>query len=234
MTNYIFDLLNKIYNKVVVCPLTYILWKKGLVIVHCAKPHRQSTYELIIKIKKENKLLLSINEARQLFQVANQASKLDGDMAEVGVYMGASAKLISIASNNKSLHIFDTFEGLPELSKFDDYKQFYSTQFVASFDFVKHYLSSCSNVFIYRGFFPQTTGPIMEKKFCFVHLDVDIYESTKSCLEFFYPRMVKGGVIISHDYPNSVGVRKAFDEFFRNKKEVIVEFTERQCLVVKI
>ncbi|MFH1326435.1 MAG: hypothetical protein ABIH48_03120 [Candidatus Falkowbacteria bacterium] len=47
----------------------------------------------------------------------------------------------------------------------------------------------------------------------------------------------KGGVIISHDYsrPATKGVKKAFDEFFKDKSEIIIEpFISSQCLIVKV
>ena len=62
----------------------------------------------------------------------------------------------------------------------------------------------------------------------------DTYESTRSCLEFFYPRMNRGGIILSHDYINAAGVRKAFDEFFSDKSEPIIEMSGTQCLIVKL
>jgi hypothetical protein len=88
--------------------------------------------------------------------------------------------------------------------------------------------------FIYKGVFPDTAAAIENKKFCLVNLDVDIYKSTKDSLSFFYPRMVRGGVIISHDYDCGKGVTKAFKEFFKDKPEIIIELPTTQCLVVKI
>lgn len=69
-------------------------------------------------------------------------------------------------------------------------------------------------VIIKKGYFPETTTDI-EDSFCFVNLDVDIYESTKCGLTYFYPRMEKGGIIMIHDYNNydTPGVKKAIDEF---------------------
>ena len=67
-----------------------------------------------------------------------------------------------------------------------------------------------------------------------VHLDVDLYKSTLDCLKFFYPRVNKGGIIISHDYPSVNGVKKAFDEFFKDKPEPIIRVSYNQCLIVKI
>ena len=61
-----------------------------------------------------------------------------------------------------------------------------------------------------------------------------LYEGTLDCLRFFYPRMVAGGVIISHDYSILTGVKRAFDEFFADKPEGVVELPTTQCMVVKL
>ena len=65
-----------------------------------------------------------------------------------------------------------------------------------------------------------------------MHLDVDLYESTLNCLKFFYPRLIKGGVLISHDYQSSEGVRKAFKDYFDADKPIF-QINERQCMVIK-
>jgi hypothetical protein len=67
-----------------------------------------------------------------------------------------------------------------------------------------------------------------------VNLDVDTHESTKQCLEFFYPRLSPGGILISHDYITAPGVKKAFDDFFLGKAEPVLETAGSQCLVVKL
>ena len=53
-------------------------------------------------------------------------------------------------------------------------------------------------------------------------------------MEFFYPRMVPGGVMLTHDYSLLGGVKKAFDEFFADKPEGIIELPTTQCMVVKL
>lgn len=70
-------------------------------------------------------------------------------------------------------------------------------------------------VIIKKGYFPQTTAGLENKSFCFVNLDPDLYEPILAGLEFFYPRLVRGGVILIHDYYNNgyVGVKKAVSEF---------------------
>lgn len=191
--------------------------------------------DLIKSIKKEVDFAFYPYEAYTVYSVAKSQSKLDGDMAEIGVFQGGSAKLICEAKENKKLHLFDTFEGLPELSDKDTHfgmtywkkNQFNDT----SIESVKNYLSKYENVFFYKGEFPSTAGPVENARFSFVHLDVDLYQSTLDCLNFFYPRLVQGGIILTHDYHTN-GVRSAFDEFFSDKKIPIVELPGSQCMVV--
>ena len=187
------------------------------------------------EIKSETEMLLREVEALQLYMAVKQTAKLAGDIAEVGVFKGGSAKLICEAKGSRKLHLFDTFEGLPASSENDSKNQYHEKQYAASYESVKSYLQNYPNVYLYKGLFPSTAGPIENESFSFVHLDVDLYEATLACIEFFYPRMSKGGVIISHDYAYASGVRKAFDEFFADKPEPVIELEimGTQCLVVK-
>lgn len=190
--------------------------------------------DLIQQIRRETEMLLSDQEAYLIYATVKKTEKIKGDIAEVGVYKGGSAKLIREATK-KTMHLFDTFEGLPDLCAKDDPKKFQKGKCSASFENVKSYLSNYPNVHFYKGLFPATAESVKDKKFSFVHFDVDIYESTLNCLKFFYPQMSRGGVIISHDYPSSGGVRKAFNEFFQDKPEIVIEpYATSQCLVVKV
>ena len=68
----------------------------------------------IRKSRRNRESLLSGNEAFTVYSLARSQRDLDGEMAEVGVYQGVSARLISLASGSRPLHLFDTFAGLPE------------------------------------------------------------------------------------------------------------------------
>ena len=196
-------------------------------------PERTKVIDLINKIKKETAVLLGNNEAYQLFMAVRSTEKIKGDIAEVGVYKGGSAKLICEAKGDKALHLFDTFEGIPKVDEIDSLR-FYKGLFAASLEDVKNYFNGYKNVYFYKGIFSATAESVKNKKFSFAHLDVDTYESTLSCLEFFYPRINRGGVIISHDYVTAAGVRNAFDGFFKDKPEPIIELSGSQCLIVKV
>lgn len=179
-------------------------------------------------------MLLKDQEAFLIFKMVKKTEKLSGEIAEVGVYKGASAKLICSATK-KNLHLFDTYEGLPEAGAKDKQDKFKRGELSASLEGVQAYLKGEENVFFYKGLFPTTAGPVQNKNFSFVHLDVDLYESTLECLKFFHPRMSPGGVIMSHDYQDLIGVRRAFDEYFSDKPEIILEpVGTSQSLVVKV
>ena len=62
-----------------------------------------------------------------------------------------------------------------------------------------------------------------------------IYKSTKDCLEFYYPRLSPGGVILCDDYNSRTwpGVKKAVDEYFAVTEETIIQTTVNQCAIIK-
>jgi hypothetical protein len=61
-----------------------------------------------------------------------------------------------------------------------------------------------------------------------------LYEGTRACLEFFYPRMIPGGIMLSHDYSILSGVRAAFEEFMSDKPEGLIELPTTQCMLTKM
>jgi O-methyltransferase len=189
--------------------------------------------ELIKEIRREDgQLLCRPSELFTLQGLAAAQARVPGDFAEVGVYRGATAKLMCEAKGDKDIHLFDTFEGLPDADGID--VRFRSKMFSVQEEAVRRRLAKYPYVHIYRGLFPATAEPVRDTQFSFVHIDVDIYRSTKDSLEFFYPRMSPGGIIASHDYPSSAGVKKAFDDFFADKNETIVNLPMAQCIVIKL
>ena len=171
-----------------------------------------------------------------LYQFLQQVKYIGGDVAEVGVYRGRTAKLAALVLENsdKAIYLFDTFEGMPEV---DTVKDFYRKGDFAdtSLETVKKLMSVHDNVNIYPGFFPDTAGTVEEKKFAFVHIDVDIYRSVLDCCSFFYPRLVPGGVMLFDDpgFADCAGAKLAMDEFFADKEERPIYLATAQVAVIK-
>lgn len=170
-----------------------------------------------------------------LYQLTQQVASVSGDLAEVGVYRGGTARLIAeLMDSSRSLHLFDTFAGMPSTREDKDFHKqgdFSDT----SLHEIKQYLKKYQQVKIHPGFFPNTAESVQDERFSMVHIDVDIYQSVLDCCEFFYPRVSKGGCLIFDDYGfiTCKGARSAVDEFFIDKVECPIYLPTGQCLVVK-
>ncbi len=188
---------------------------------------------LLHEIVRQKRSLCSAFELYLIYSVALAQSRRPGAMAEVGVFCGGSAKLICKAKGDKLLRLFDTYEGLPESSK-EDRGIHKKNQYACSLENVQAYVAGFENVSFHKGLFPDSARGIEESQYSFCHFDVDLYEGTKACLEYFYPRMIPGGIMVSHDYGLLAGVEQAFQEFFHNKPEQIIDMPTTQCMVVKL
>jgi len=158
-----------------------------------------------------------------LEQYARLCRDLDGEIAEAGVYYGSTARLILkfFDGTNKTLHLFDTFETMPPAGE-HDIPTCWNPQKNLSVEFTKKILGDYRNyVKFHKGLFKDTLHEVKDKMFCFVHIDCDLYEGAKDATEFFYPRMVDGGVMLFHDYTSQAlpGVKRAVDEFFLSKDD---------------
>lgn len=159
--------------------------------------------------------------------------EIPGAFAEVGVYRGASCTVIHALAPGRKLYLFDTFEGFPEKDlKGWEHKggvHWSKETFTTSVDFVRKRLGDTRNVEFRKGYFPDTAKGLENERFAFVNLDVDLYNPTLAGLEFFYPRLSRGGYIFVHDYNNPAadrGVSKSLGLFFKDKVEQMVELPD--------
>ena len=146
--------------------------------------------------------------------------KLSGSVAELGVYKGKFAKYINKYFPERSLYLFDTFEGFDKRDVSSELQKKYST---GSQDFsdtseravleIMPFPEKCIPI---RGFFPESAKAVNPSEcFVFVSLDADLYEPIYSGLNFFSPRLVSRGYIFVHDFNNDhyKGARKAVEQF---------------------
>lgn len=126
----------------------------GFGIASYRPPSRSPTLDLVRKLKREREMLLTPLEASQLFSLVRNTAKLGGAIAEVGVFRGASARVIREADAQRPLHLFDTFEGLPSPISIDaefGMGKFREGQFACSLTDVQEYLGAASNVYLHKG-----------------------------------------------------------------------------------
>jgi len=177
-----------------------------------------------------------IHRLYMIWQIVGAVSTMQGQIAEVGVYKGGSAQLILETTKRKIVYLFDTFEGFPE-QKYDgniDWNTPGKTK--ADYKEVKRRLSRYTNCVLAKGIFPDEVEPPDTIRFAFVHIDVDLYQSTLDCYEYFYPRMVRGGFMVCDDYGfwGTTGTKQAIDEFFEDKPEYPMYLQSGQSLVMKM
>jgi len=87
-----------------------------------------------------------------------------------------------------------------------------------------------------KGWVPDTFAGLEDRKFCFAHIDLDLYQGVFDCLSFVYPRLSPGGSIVFDDYgfASCPGARRAVDEFFADKPERPLAMKTAQALVTKL
>jgi len=178
--------------------------------------------------------LLDFDRAFILYQTALSTSHLNGCSAECGVYKGGGSVLIADVQPSRKHYAMDTYEGFPDLFTEVDVQE--SGNFSdASYGAIQTLLCSRSNIVMLKGRFDESFDLIQNERFSFVHVDSDLYESTRECIDFFYPRMLPGGMMLFDDYliPDTPGVKKAVDEYFHHQPEHPVILPTFQAMTVK-
>lgn len=157
------------------------------------------------------------------------SENIEGSFAEAGVYLGNTSKFVHRLAPGRKYFLFDTFEGFPtqdlEPGIVED-KRFSDT----TVEKVLQNIGDRTNIVVRKGYIPDTLAGLENERFAFVLLDMDLYAPTASSLEFFYPRLTKGGYLLVHDYNNSESnwaCSRAVNEFMRDKPEKIVEIADQ-------
>ena len=142
-----------------------------------------------------------------------------------------------IPLSRKSFRVIDTFKGFDkqDLLVENSTKEKFSTSIFSdtSLEIVKKFNDGNENVYFHPGYFPDSAENLEETNYAFVHLDADLYKPTLAALNYFYPKLSAGGVIIIHDYNHTWdGLRKAINEFSQLIPETIVEIADWQGSVM--
>ncbi|MFO7721902.1 MAG: TylF/MycF/NovP-related O-methyltransferase [Bacteroidales bacterium] len=174
------------------------------------------------------------------FQIrrVNQES-VSGDFAELGVYKGDSAWLIHTLAPGRKLHLFDTFSGFfePDISMETGEAATYDWHNFADTDveIVRQKLGGSKEIIFHEGHFPETSIGQEHLRFAFVHIDADLYLPVKAGLEYFYPRLTPGGVLIIHDYTHKWdGLCRAVDQFVKHIPENLIHVPDMHGSVMII
>lgn len=150
---------------------------------------------------------------------------LDGEVVEFGCYVGESSKylmksLVELKSN-KRLYVYDSFDGLPQLSKWEEGTGWRagtlkSTEDVLISNFEQNNLPI---PIIHKDWFKDIPNYKIPEKISFAFLDGDFYDSIYDSLNKVYDKVVSGGYICFHDYNRHdlPGVKAAVDKFLNER-----------------
>ncbi len=176
---------------------------------------------------------LGLDSQRELIEYALTATAIEGHYLEFGVFNGGTIRFIARHIGKRTIHGFDSFEGLPEAwSGFNLGGK--------TFDRGGRLPRVPDNVLLHRGYFDASLpkwlddhpGPV-----AFMHLDCDLYSSTKTVFELTAPRIVPGTIILFDEYFNYPNWEqhqfKAFQEFItaHNIKYTYLGFARQQAAV---
>jgi hypothetical protein len=161
-----------------------------------------------------------------LWQLLRLIRDIPGDTAECGVFEGSSSWLIcsAIQSSSRTHHLFDSFEGL-SVPEPQDGGYWTAGALSAGEDIVARNLAPFAGVLsFHKGWIPEAFGQVADRRFAFVHVDVDLHQPTLDAVAFFYPRLSTGGMLLCDDYGCTTcpGATRAIDSFLADKPEKMV------------
>lgn len=179
---------------------------------------------------KRMKLLSDQIDQRELAIILRElervlAANVVGDVVEFGCYVGTTSVPMGkrLATTDKTLHVYDSFEGLPEKSREDESP--------AGMQFVKGELHATKKQLIRNFAQAHITLPVITKawfsdltlehipaQIAFAYLDGDYYHSILDPLKLIWPRLAPAATILVDDYANEAlpGAAKAVDEWLRS------------------
>ncbi len=206
--------------------------------------------KLLKKLKRHTRFapappnMANVEARMNLFHLLEQtvANKIPGDVLDIGCNEGDSTivmqKIVATLDPQKQVHAYDSFEGLPDL-KDDDKKDgiYEKGNMKADLEPFKQRFDQLGlrRPNIHKGWFEDTIPSQLPERISFVLIDGDLYESTRHVLPHLYERMAPGAIgMISIYYDvtifsrtdlfggnRSPGVKRATDEFFRDKPEKV-------------
>jgi hypothetical protein len=181
--------------------------------------------------------------------------EVPGERVECGVFSGFGSLLMCRLMRARhpgfdgtGFHLVDSFEGLSSPAAEDAVELrekpgrgtvavlgFDKGGFAAPIEYARAAMREFPGARIHKGWIPEVLASLPDAPFAFVHVDVDLYEPTRACLEHFYPRLPDGGVIVCDDYgaPRFPGAARAWDEYCDRRGIPYVVLDTGQSIILR-
>lgn len=190
----------------------------------------------------EGRTLVDLYRSWELWSLVEQVAKLpEGDILEVGTWRGGSGCLMARRAKDllpgTRVWLADTFAGVVKAGEIDGGYIDGAHSDASVEDVVELADRLGVDVGILKGVFPDDTGhEIAERRFRLCHIDVDVQRSARDILEWIWPRLVSGGVVIFDDYGvNSCpGVTRLVNEVATLPDRLFIYNANSHALFVKL
>lgn len=190
--------------------------------------------------------LVDIYRCYELWQLVQKTQQLSRGSAilEVGVWRGGTAGIMSAQlaklNSNGILYLADTFTGVAKAGTNDAFYtggEHHDTS-QAIVEEVMTTKSRYAHYKILKGIFPDDTQQLVptDAVFGLCHIDVDVYDSAKDVLEWVWPKLVTGGIVVFDDYGfhTCTGVTKLVESYRDRNDRVLVHNLNGHALMIKL
>ncbi|MFN6037711.1 MAG: TylF/MycF/NovP-related O-methyltransferase [Bacteroidota bacterium] len=234
-------------SKVVVLPSEGLTYKNDLLFTyHNADFIQEKKFAEAYALVKQigGKLLENYDIQWRIHVVcwaASHAAKLEGDFVDCGVYSGFSPRavchFVDFERLNKTYYLMDTFSGMDQRYSSDyemerNKKLGYSE--VDLYQQVKETFKDFKTKII-KGAIPDTLPQADCQKVSFLSIDMNSVLPEVAALEYFWPKLVSGGIVVLDDYgyPGCIDQKKAHDQFAESKGVKILSMPTCQGMIIK-
>lgn len=179
----------------------------------------------------------------ELWTLLEQTRYIPGDILEIGVWRGGTGALMAWKlqqqKQQSNIYLCDTFTGVVKAGAFDSCYTG-GEHADTSREHVENLLSrltpSQNNIHILEGIFPEETGEIVkDNNFRLVHIDVDTYQSAQDILDFIWPKVSPGGIVVYDDYGFDCcsGITKHVNDLKNRQDMTIIQNLNGHALLIK-
>lgn len=189
----------------------------------------------------QHNTLVDIYRMHELWSLVGETAKIGGDIVEVGVWRGGTgcmmAKREQLLGGTGTIYLCDTFTGVVKAGTQDsDYRGGeHSDTSIAIVEALADKLG-VDNTKTLKGIFPDETGKQMpSQRVRLLHIDVDVYQSARDCVEHLWSRMPSGAITVFDDYGfvGCDGVTRCADELRERKDTFYVHNLNGHALLIK-
>lgn len=181
--------------------------------------------------------------------LCNSFRKIKGSIIECGVWRGGMiAAMAELLGKDRKYYLFDSFEGLPEVKEIDgeaarkwqenkeDPWYFNNCKAEISYAEKAMKLADINNYRIVQGWFSETLPKFnVDEEIAILRLDGDWYDSIIQCLNYLYPSVAKGGLVVVDDYYIWDGCSRAIHDYLssHNLPDRVHQLDHNNCYIVK-